>query len=100
MSSNLKVLERTVEKFKTKIENLNPSDDASRCQDEVEQLEEIQKNIEDLIETLENDAENDEDFANQKPLINKFEEQKKLNKKKLKEIWLLIMLKKLMNKVY
>ena len=77
MSSNLKVLERTVEKFKTKIENLNPSDDASRCQDEVEQLEEIQKNIEDLIETLENDAENDEDFANQKPLINKFEEQKK-----------------------
>ena len=25
MSSNLKVLERTVEKFKTKIENLNPS---------------------------------------------------------------------------
>ena len=77
MSSNLKVLERTVEKFKTKIENLNPSDDASRCQDEVEQLEEIQKNIEELIETLENDAENDEDFANQKPLINKFEEQKK-----------------------
>ena len=77
MSSNLKVLERTVEKFKTKIENLNPSDDASRCQDEVEQLEEIQKNIEGLIETLENDAENDEDFANQKPLINKFEEQKK-----------------------
>ena len=62
MSSNLKVLERTVEKFKTKIENLNPSDDASRCQDEVEQLEEIQKNIEELIETLENDAENDEDF--------------------------------------
>ena len=77
MSSNLKVLERTLEKFKTKIENLNPSDDASRCQDEVEQLEEIQKNIEELIEGLESEAENDEDFANQKPLINKFEEHKK-----------------------
>lgn len=77
MSSNLKVLERTVDKFKTKIENLNPSDDASRCQDEVEQLEEIQKNIEDLIESLENDVENDEEFGGQKPLINKFGEQKK-----------------------
>ena len=77
MSSNLKVLERTLEKFKTKIENLNPSDDASRCEDEVEQLEEIQKNIEELIEGLESEAENDEDFANQKPLINKFEEHKK-----------------------
>ena len=77
MASNLKVLERTLEKFKTKIENLNPSDDASRCQDEVEQLEEIQKNIEELIEGLESEAENDEDFANQKPLINKFEEHKK-----------------------
>lgn len=76
MAQSLKDLKGFMDKFKTLVDNLKPSENLSQSEDEIEKIEEMINNIDEKITEIEGDVEEDEDFSNQRPLMDKFSELK------------------------
>ena len=91
MSGNkMKNLKTFLDRFKTRVEGLKATNNISKDQEMVDEIEQLMKDIEEQIEDIDTEMEEDEKLSSQKHLIHTLTEnkddfnilQKKFNKKK------------------